>query len=52
MPIFTAVEIRDQRGPYWSLMRELLRAEYHFETRQAAETEAARLTALLDDADD
>ena len=55
MPIYTAVAIRDLREPYWTLMREppaeLLRAEYHFETRPAAEKEAARLTVLLNAAD-
>ncbi len=55
MPTYTAIEIRDQREPYWTLMREppgeLLRAEYRFETKVAAEKEAARLTALPDDAE-
>ena len=50
MPTYTAVEIGYSDEPYWTLMREppaeLLRAEYCFETKKAAEKEAVRLTAL------
>ena len=53
MPRFEAVLIRDLADPYWTLMRldppELLRSEFHFETRAEAMKETKRLTALKSD---
>jgi hypothetical protein len=55
MAKYEVVQIRDLADPYWTLMRldppELLRSEYHFETKSEADREAKRLTALKDEAD-
>jgi hypothetical protein len=55
MPKYEVVHIRDLADPYWTLMRldppELLRSDYHFETKSEAEREAKRLSALADEAE-
>jgi hypothetical protein len=53
MSKYEAVLIRDVADPYWTLMRldppELLRSQFHFETRAQARAEAVRLTAVMSD---
>ena len=50
VPDFEAILIRDLAEPYWTLMRlnppELLRSEFHFETRAEAVKAAKLLTAM------